>query len=97
LAIDEFQSVRKCFLELTPTTKATTPHDTVCKTDAENSVLLSCVPFCSRPLGPFERCVLFWVVRQLKPPEMANELKIEMTPFIWAKGNDVPLICGADF
>jgi len=41
--------------------------------------------------------VLFWLARQLKPPEMANELKIEMTPFIWVKGKDVPFICGADF
>ena len=84
-----FNQSEGVFLELTPTTKP--------MNSGKQCLPLDCALFGLRSLVPFERCVLFWLARQFKPPEMANELKIEMTPFIWVKGKDVPFICGADF
>ena len=55
LAVKEFQPVRRWFYELPLATKRITPCERVLKTLLENGVF-SCVPFCLRSLGPFERC-----------------------------------------
>ena len=56
LAVKEFQPVRRWFFELTLATKRITPCERAWKTVLENGVF-SCVPFCLRSLGCFERCV----------------------------------------
>ena len=55
LAVKEFQPVRRWFFELTLATKRITPCERAWKTVLENGVF-SCVPFCLRSLGCFERC-----------------------------------------
>ena len=55
MAVKEFQPVRRWFYELPLATKRITPFERVLKTLLESGVF-SCVPFCLRSLGPFERC-----------------------------------------
>ena len=54
LVFKEFQPVTRCFFELTLTTKRITSCEKAWKTLLENGVF-SCVPFCLRSLGCFER------------------------------------------
>ena len=60
LAVKEFQPVRRWFFELTLATKRITPCERAGKIVIENGVF-SCVPFCLRSLGCFERCDFVFV------------------------------------